>query len=246
MPGTQKKKYVSKSKTAKSTSMTTVLKQIKSIKKRIGPTQDVMLKQQFDGGIGSRYNAFNLCNYSNMTPVFGADASDVNQASARIKWHQLIGRVSLENGLASEEESVTCSMFLVSFKNLANTSSVWSSLSGTLNLTEDLHYTWLDGHVLLNKRMFKIHAARYFTLTNNGTTLGLSSAQTQSGTDYGFNFKLYPNDLITNVDDGDWKNEQTGKVPSRQHYLIVFNNNNGIDGEFPRIVLSQLVKAVTN
>lgn len=180
--------------------------------------------------ITSPFHAINLCNYNSMTPMFGSDANDDDNNKIVHKSFGIDGYISLENLINNEEDTITITQFLVSLRD--HIGPAFDPSSGNLSLTNQLHYYSQDGLVMLNKKCFRIHKVIRRVLSNHGTALSAPSAQTQYGTDYRFYMKWSPNASIQNPT-GDWKVLNSALDPSKQYYLLTFNNNSILDGESP-------------
>lgn len=178
------------------------------------------------------YKAINLCLYNSWTNIFGVDNDDDNNQSAVHQSFGFDGYISLENLINNEEDSVNFTMFLVSLKDTIG--SAFNPTTGALSLTNADHYITRSGLVLLNKKCFNIHRVMRRTLTNHGTPLAQPSAQTQGGTDFRFYFKHSPRAKIMNPV-GDWRALNSALDPSKQYYLLIFNDNSIVDLESPCI-----------
>lgn len=182
--------------------------------------------------VNANYLALNLCNYNTMFPIFGADADDDNNQKMT---HMSIGMdfyLSLENLINNEEDTITFTMFLVSLKD--HIGSAFDPATGSLTLVNGNHYYQQNGLAMLNKKAFNIHKVMRRTLTNHGTTLANPSAQTQYGTDCRWYWKISPRSVITNPV-GDWKVLQSALDPSKQYYVLIFNDNSILDAESPAL-----------
>lgn len=187
--------------------------------------------------VSSNYTAFNLCNYNGMSPIFGADADDDNNQMIQHKSFGLDTYFSLENSINNEEDTISFTVFIVSLKD--SIGSAFNPSTGGLSLTDGIHYASTNGLTLVNKKLFKIHHVRRFNLTNHGTALSQPSAQTQFGTDRRLYFKVNPNNVIQNPS-GDWKDLSSAVDPSKQFYMLVFNDNSVADLESPCVSWSSV------
>lgn len=193
------------------------------------------------------FQLVNLCDYNSMTglgPLFGADSNDwqANQMTHKSMGIQCYVDLENINGI-NEEGTVHFSAYLVSLRDSAN-NGVFNPASGNLNLIPNLHYVMSTvgalgngGMAFLNKKMFKIHKKKYFTLSNKEVSLGVSTAQTQYGTNCQWYWKLAPRSYIKNPT-GNWSSLQSALDPSKQYYLILFNDNSLADGEAPQFQYS--------
>lgn len=189
------------------------------------------------------YQSVNLCDYQSMVntgPLFGASTDD---CQANQMTHQSMGiqcYVDLENiNGVNEEGTVHFSAYLVSLRDSAN-NGLFNPSNGALNLTANLHYVMSTvgalgngGMTFINKKVFKIHKKKYFTLSNRETPLGSPASQTQYGTNIQWYWKLNPNNYIKNPT-GNWSTLQSALDPSKQYYLILFNDNSLTDAEAPQ------------
>lgn len=174
----------------------------------------------------------NLCNYGGMAPIFGSDADDDNDNKIIHKSFGMDLRVSLENTINNEENTIGFTTFLVSLRDAAT--PAFNPTTGVLTLTANTHYYQTTGMTLLNKKFFKIHKIKRFTLTNYGTALTASAAQSQYGSDCRWYWKMSPSALIQNPI-GNWSALASALDPSKQYYLLVFNDNTSADGESPAL-----------
>jgi len=177
----------------------------------------------------------NLSNYSSMTPIFGADGDDDNNYKMVHTSFGFDGLLSLENSYNNEESTISFTMFLVSLRD--DIGEAFTPATGALSLSSGQHYYMQNGQCLLNKKCFKIHKVMRKTLTNYNTALGTAAAQSQSGTDFRFYLKHSPSCTITNVK-GDWKALGSAQDPSKQRYLLIFNDDSILDGESPALTYS--------
>jgi len=178
------------------------------------------------------YVALNLCNYSAGTPIFGAAANDENDYKIIHQSFGLDCYLSLENTINNEPDTTTFTIFLVSLTD--DIGNVFNITTGALTLTAGTHYYIQNGQCMISKKCFKIHKVMRKVLTNHGTALIAPSAQTQSGTDFRFYIKHSPRTTISNVG-GDWKNLSSSVDPSKQYYLLIFNDNSVLDLQSPAL-----------
>lgn len=173
--------------------------------------------------------------YSGMTPIFGVSADDLAANKIIHKTAGVDMRVTLENPVNNEENTVGFTAFLVSLKD--DIGSVFNPTTGAITLTQNVTHYINQGMALLNKKMFNIHRVKRFTLTNHGENLNYSSAQTQYGTDMRWYWKVAINKTIQNPQ-GNWKSLGSALDPSKNYYIIVFNDNSVIDLESPTVAIT--------
>lgn len=216
----------------KITSIQALARSVKVLQRKTATQHQLLNYQQSASqvNITSDYNSFNLCAYSGFTPIFGTDADDDNNYKVVHKSFGIDGYLSLENLINDEENTITFTIFLVSLRD--HIGSAFNSGTGGLSLTAGQHYYQQNGLCMLNKKCFKIHKVMRCVLTNHNTALGLPSAQTQGGTDCRFFMRWSPNTTIQNPT-GDWKALNSALDPSKQYYLLIFNDNSILDAESP-------------
>lgn len=167
--------------------------------------------------------------------IFGAGTNDAEANRIVHKNFRLECRISLENLLNNEENTVNFTAFLVSLKDDAT--PIFNQSTGVLTMSNNNHYYQQNGITFLNPRVFKVHKMKRFTLTNFGGSLDIAGAQSQYGADKRFHFKIPVNKTIVNTA-GDWRGLSQVPDPSKSYYLLIFNDNSLADGENPTMNLS--------
>lgn len=186
-------------------------------------------------GIESPAYIYPLNFYQGMTPIFGVSADDLEANKIIHKSAGLDMRVTLENPVNNEESTIGFTAFLVSLKDDIGT--VFNPGTGGLTLTSNVTHYINQGMAMLNKKMFNIHRVKRFHLTNYNTALTASAAQTQYGTDCRWYWKVALNKTIQNPQ-GNWKSLSSALDPSKQYYVLIFNDNAVIDLESPTFTAS--------
>lgn len=185
--------------------------------------------------LGADFGQFNLTQYASWSPCFGVSVVDGTDNKAYYKNCTIDCRLTLQNsGLyTSETDTVDYTVFLVSLRDEA--SNVWNQSNGTLTLSSGRDYT--DGAVAgmmvrLNPKMFKIHRMKRITTTNFSTGLGFGTAAGPLKPIVKWTWKINPRRSITNPI-GDWSALAIDRDPSKNYYVLAFNNNSLADGEAP-------------
>lgn len=189
-------------------------------------------QQVLEQSVSAPAHIVNLSDYSGMVSTFGTSAND--NVDNRII-HKSVGmdiRVSLENTVNNEESTTGFTCYLVSLKDECG--NVYNNLTGGLTLTLGATHEIIQGMVLLNKKIFNIHKTKRFTLTNYNQALISPAGQSQFGTDRRWYWRLPINKTITNPR-GDWKQLGCALDPSKQYYMMVFNDNSTADLESPAL-----------
>jgi len=216
------------------TNMQTLAKAVRQLQnKDRNEAEYLNYTQQFlDNNVDAPCRIVNLSDYSGMISTFGTSAND-NEDNKII--HKSVGmhcRVSLENVVNNEESTIGFTAFLVSLKD--EVGNVYNNLTGGLTLTLGATHEIIQGMALLNKKIFNIHKTKKFTLTNYNQALISPAAQSQYGTDKRWYWRLPINKTITNPR-GDWKQLGCALDPSKQYYLLIFNDNSSSDFESPTL-----------
>lgn len=178
--------------------------------------------------LAGNVEVFHLTNTASWNVIFGTDAQDADNNKVIYKG---LG-MDLYFNSANEPANITFTCFLVSLTDLIGVN--FNVNTGNLSLVNNFHYTIQGAQVLLNKKCFKIHKVKRFTLGNNNTALSAPSAQKQYGTDYRFYWKCSKNQVFMNPY-GDWKPINAQLDPNKNMYLLVFNDNSALDLESPTL-----------
>lgn len=175
---------------------------------------------------------FPLTQVSAWSDTFGTGSNDNHANKVLLKKLNVRCHINLNN----EEESIGFSTFLVSLKDAIGAYSgapVYNPGSGVLTLSNGIHfYRQATGYTVLNPKCFNIHYAKTFTLTNYGTALQTSAAQTQFGTDRFMRMSVPVNKYLISPA-GDWKAMISPGDPSKAYFLLIFCNNSSADLENP-------------
>lgn len=219
------------------TAIQSLAKQVKTLKVAMKKDKEYLnYAHTYDAGVAQDLSYFQLSRFDNWSPVFGTTAGDSTQ-NAMIWKSSGIDCYLTHQSFNDEEENVTYTAFLVSLRD--EIGSAYSPTNGNLSLVANTHYTMWGGLVMLNKKVFKIHRVKRFTLGNFGQNLNLSAGQKQYGNDMRWYWKISPNAKIVNPS-GDWKALGASQDPSKAYYVLIFNTNNILDGEYPQLRISQV------
>ena len=181
--------------------------------------------------------SYGLDQYPAMTPVFGTATDDLDCNRALDKSDAMDINVTLENSVNNEEETINFTCYLVQLKDAIGTGYA----SGALALTNSIHYVSAPvpgASALLNLKYFRILKTKKFTLTNYGSPLTTFGAQSQYGTSMRWTWKLNQKRLIQSPT-GNF-NSTSPVDPSQARFLILFNDNSAVDGEFPTIQINHV------
>jgi len=146
---------------------------------------------------------------------------------------------------SSEPDNVTYSVFIVSLKDDANDGALFDPVNGNLTMTADKEYTKSPtagalSLVLLNPKVFKIHKSWQFTLGINGVAPTTATAQLGMATQKTIEFKKKLGwDIINPVGDV-WQQCQSARDPSKQLYMLIFNDDTYLDVQAQRFDLNMV------
>nr|ALE29751.1 coat protein [Lake Sarah-associated circular virus-37] len=227
-----KKSAIKRMASGPSSQIKTLAKAVRTLQKKDKTDAQYLnfTQQVFEQNVQSPVYTVNLSDYSGMISTFGTSAND--NVDNRII-HKSVGmdcRVTLENAINNEESTIGFTAFLVSLKDAVG--NVYNNLTGGLTLTLGATHEMIQGMVLLNKQIFNVHKIKRFTLTNYNQALISPAAQSQYGTDHRWYWRLPINKTIVNPR-GDWKQLGCALDPSKQYYLMIFNDNSTSDLESP-------------
>lgn len=215
----------------KTTQVQTLAKAVSRIQRTLRTQPEYLNYSQSDVfNVAGDCSVVNMCNYYTMQDCFGSSANDAANNKIIHKSMGIDCYLALENTL-NEPDTTQFTIFLVSLRDSIGSTFVPSS--GALSLSSGLHYVIRGGLVLVNKKIFKIHKTKRVVLTNHGTSLANPSAQSQGGTDARFYWKLQANNTIINPT-GDWKSMSSAQDPSKQVYMLIFNDNVTADLQSPK------------
>lgn len=188
----------------------------------------------------SDYCQVGLTQYASWTPIFGTSAVDGTDPKAYYKSLNIDCRLSIENFTnPSELDTLDYTVFLVSIRDEA--SNVWNATNGTLTLVAGRDYSngGIGGVMIrLNPKMFKIHRMKRLTTSNFGAALQYSSAANFKPI-YKWSWKVRPRHSIVNPI-GDWNALTINRDPSKNYYVLCFNNNSSVDGTFPQLMVGSV------
>jgi len=228
----------------KDTSTRVLAKSIKALQQKVNKQGiDLYYKNPIaDVNIASDCLSFNVCDYFSYVPTFGSSADD--DVYNRIK--HLSSKMDIYINMYNEYNNTQFTAFLVSLKDEIGSS--FNPTTGGLSLTADQHYTKVStysGLIHLNPRYFKVHRVKRFIVGNNGTSAGTATAERQSGkSDIRWSWNIRPNRTIVNPV-GNWKALRSTLDPSKNYFVLLFNDNSLLDSEFPQLTMNVLTKMRT-
>lgn len=172
---------------------------------------------------------------ASMAPIWGYDAADLaNPTKAYLNKVNVDVVIRQDN----EPDLITHSVFLVSLKDQGADSTTFDPATGTLTLTDGVHYSQWNAsdarQVVMSPRFFNIHKVwRTFTGGQIGGQTVQPALRSRNMT-FVPRQKLYQNprgNLFGNL------SFSFSKDPSQNYYLVCFNNNATGDAEAPKLDL---------
>lgn len=186
----------------------------------------------------AQYDAFNLSrlspNSSYAIPIFGKNATEISEVNkAYLQYKEVF--VSIRQ--AAEPNLVRMTMFLVSLKDQGATTTVFDPASRQLVLTGGSDFggtSTISEQIILNPKIFKTHAVRRFTMGAEGSAGPTADTYSQKR----WRFIVKPTQKLIENPVGNVFNTSTFPSPtdpSQNYFLIVFNDNSGLDLESPKV-----------
>lgn len=238
--GRRKRKFMG-TKRRRSIKSKSLSKRVSRLERTTRETSAVLNFSQVNNNYITRdYLAIPLTNYSIMTQMFGSVPAQFEKEQCR---HLNMG-MDLVIDMGSEFDKVRYTMFIVSLKDVATT--CFSPSTGTLSLVGGLHYTILGGMAMVNKEFFNIHKIKRFATGNEGKNptyvggaLGVQLEPAEQGLrrTHRFYMKHKVGTLVKNTA-STWKNLTCHADPSKNHYMLLFNDNELLDLENPTLSLN--------
>jgi len=171
---------------------------------------------------------------STWTPIFGTSSNDGIANQIQHVSLKMTIYCTLEN-VINEPDTIGVSLFLCSMKD--NIGQNFNPATGLVTLVPGFHFTTLQGQVIVNSKVIKVHKVKRLMLTNHGSALGVPSAKNQDGTDYRASWYLKTNKRIVNPY-GDWRQLICPPDPSLNYFLLAFNDNSVVDLQSPKLQLN--------
>lgn len=235
------KKSVKETKTIKPTgeNLSKINKKVNRIEKSLKKSAEIIhCGDYMNDSMSADVDSYCLTKYSQWTNIFGGSSDDNYNNQAIHKSFGIDCRLSLQNGLNTETDSISYTFFLVSLTDEAN--NILDLSTGQITLTAGLHYYLNNngGGAFINKKMFKILKVKRIEQSNFGQALSVASAGAAGlKPTVRWYWKIQRNSIIKNPT-GNWKALPCNRDPSKNLFILGFNNNSGADGEFPNFQYS--------
>lgn len=210
----------------------TLSRQVQKLSKVSYDKVQMQILPQSYASVTQPYFQYHLNNLtSSWTPIFGYDANDVSTANKMyVNSYKVDARLTQD----SEADLIWYTMFVVSLKDDGADSTTFDPATGQLTLTDNIHYNRAptNGKVIVNPRFFNIHKYKRFYM---GGRAGDQSAPVTRD----LSFTIVPKQkMVTNP-----KGNIFGigglafpKDPSKNYYMILFNDDLGTDLQVNKIV----------
>lgn len=199
----------------------------------------VNTRVNFVSAMSAPYLIIPLSNYSVQQPVFGSVPGEAFEKSHA--YHQSVGmdiRVRMNN----EYDKVTYTMFIVSLKDQA--APILNPATGLPALTAGDHFSSSSSMVMVNKEFFNIHKIKRFATGNNSVqpnfaALNYGFASNEPGEqglrrEHRFYMKQRFAHKVHNPI-GAWSALVGNPDPSKNYYILLFNDNSLADLTSPEI-----------
>lgn len=218
-------------------------RRLRYLSKRVaGNTNTVFLYSERAANvpISSNFTYYNLLPLSAAAPCFGDDVSDMTPSNKLI-----IKRIKMDLVLnaSNETDFISGTIFVVSFKSQGMVSSFYDPITGTLNMTNGVHYTQIAGTTRLNPRFFNIYYYRKWNTGNGGVswgTTGIGDSKMYMRR-YAKTFKLGYS-VISPA--GNWRSLVSPIKGEENRFVLIFNDDSALDGESVRVSVATNITAI--
>lgn len=237
-----KKRYVKKVKT----SVGALARKVNALTKKVATnTAPVYMwsARAEDTPISQPYSYWNLLPLSSMAGCFGTNATDFAESNKIF-----IKKIKLDMTLNAsiEKDNIDYTCMILSLRDQANNGVRWDPATANLTLSAPIDYTTLGtAGTRVNPKLFKIHYYRRFFTSNAGATW--SSTGVGDVKSY---YKRITKTLNCNLHiqnpAGNWNAIPCPNDPSKNLYLVLFNNDFTLDGESARVSLMTNYTAIVS
>ncbi len=186
------------------------------------------------------YTAVTLSDPTAYEKVFGTtEAFETRKRFDSIKFN-----MDMVFECGSEPAQVDYTVFILSLKNsTANTviSECGEDLNTGTGLVTGKHYETLDGHAFVNPNMFQIHYVRRFSTVMSATVAGQTLLVKNLGDTHKRFYKKisWPRRISTGVQPSSFNSIPKSAIPDMgKLWIVAFNNNLNVDGEFPNLSIN--------
>lgn len=203
--------------------------------------------------LSNDYSSLNLTNYNKLMnsssdsgPLFGSSSFDFDNVN-KVIHHSTTVQYTVD--VANEVDNVQLTIMVLSLRSNARSLYDPSTSPGSLGIADGPHFRKVGGMAMVNKQLFKVHYIKNLNIGNNNTAVTSSTADNGLYRLYTGWFKIKPRTYVTNpgivTATGDVDVLYGDLNPTKQYYLVVFNNNSGADSQFPTITCNQITKFIT-
>jgi len=226
------KKYTKKStKRTKSTKVDKLEKKVMSLVK----LNKVAVQKQFLNASGNislaaPANFINLLNYPACVSIFGTSGVDYTTTN---KWIHKKSKMDFVFSASNETANIDINMYVVSLKDEAN--HAYDKTTGSLTLVSGQDYVINiasnnAGQTVLNPKVFNTHYQKRIIIGNNNVAITEQTQYTRRRVYHTLNMNKTIINPIGNV-----SSLVASQDPSKQYYVLFFNNNSNIDSEAPTV-----------
>lgn len=178
----------------------------------------------------------NLCDFSTFDPVFGSDPVDYQSVN---KWTLKSQTIDMSLNASNEMANIEMSIYLVTLKDDSN--RVYNKETGVLTLVEGLDYSMSGANfiqTILNPKVFNVKWKKHLLIGNNNSSLVNSTAVGPRA------YKRFHKRFIVNTQYrniyGNVYALKASQDPSKQRFLLIFNDNQTGDLENPVLVINMV------
>lgn len=224
---------------ALSAKVATLTKQVATLKKVSYDKRMTASAIANGDNLTTTYNSWNLSRMGTGTsfniPIFGTSSTDLSEVN---KAYLTSKDVFVSIRQNNEPNLTRCSMFLVSLKDQGATSSIFDPASRQLTIANTNDYILTNPsqceQVLLNPKIFTVHAVKRFTMGYEGSAGPMADTYSQRR----WKFTIKPKQPVIENPSGNIFNNSvfpSPMDPSQNYFVIIFNDNAIIDLEYPKV-----------
>lgn len=198
--------------------------------------QTIFTQSDVASGLVAPYSVLNLSQYSAFAPIFGSDPTDYQKVN---KWLHKSQTIDMSLNASNEMANIELSMYIVTLKDEAN--KIYNKTTGALTLVAGQDYVMSGANfiqTILNPKVFNVKWKKHLLIGNNNTAL-INSSGVGPRMYKRFHKKFMVNSHIKNLY-GNVFDLTCSQDPSKQRFLIIFNDNSALDLEHPVIVFNMV------
>lgn len=235
--------------------MTTLAKRINRLQRKVDGEKEVhyCYHQVSALALTNDYSSINVTNYNKLLnassdggPLFGSSSPDFDAVN-KVLHHSTTIQYTID--IANEMDNVQLTIMLLSLKQEGRALYDPATSAAPLYITDGPHFRKVGGMTMVNKKLFNIHYIKNLNIGNNNQAVTAPTADNGLLRIYSDSIKIKPRCTVTNPGvlggTGDIDVLYADPKATQQYYLVIFNNNSGIDAQSPTITMNQITRFET-